>query len=75
MITIEDNDFPIEVAQKIIRGTKKAEINELQRRMRAALLPDSVSDDDTMDMFELEEIREIADYLMIYYNSHCMGGD
>jgi hypothetical protein len=28
---------------------------------------------DTMDMFSLEEIKEIADYLMVYYESHKNG--
>lgn len=26
-----------------------------------------------VDMFDLEEIKEIADYLMIYYNRHLKG--
>lgn len=72
MITIEDNDFPVEVAAKIIKGTKPAELNELQRRMRGYLLPESLTDDRTMDMFTLEEIKEIADYLMVYYNNHYL---
>lgn len=25
------------------------------------------------DMFDLEEIKEIADYLMVYYNNHLQG--
>jgi hypothetical protein len=28
---------------------------------------------DTADMFELEEIKEIADYLVTYYESHKEG--
>ena len=72
MITIQDNDFPIDAAAKIIKGTKPAELNELQKRMRAYLLPDSIEDDRTMDMFTLEEIKEIADYLMTYYNHHYL---
>lgn len=28
---------------------------------------------DTVDMFSLEEIKEIADYLMMYYESHKEG--
>ena len=75
MIIIEDNDFPVEVAVKIIKGTKPAELNELQRRMRGYLLPESLTDDQTMDMFTLEELREIAEHLIVYYNSHCMDGD
>ena len=72
MITIQDNDFPIDVASKIIKGTKPAELNELQKRMRGYLLPESLKDDRTMDMFTLEEIKEIADHLMTYYNHHYL---
>ena len=75
MITIEDNDFPIDVATKIIRGTKPFELSEFQKRMRVLLVPESIKDDETMDMFDLEEIKEIADYLMVYYNAQCMEGD
>lgn len=75
MIVIEDNDFPVDAAAKIIKGTRPAELNELQKRMRGYLLPESLKDDQTMDMFTIEEIREIAEHLMVYYNAHSMDGD
>ena len=75
MIIIEDNDFPIDVATKIIRGTKPIDLSEFQKRLRGFVLPESIKDDETMDMFCIEEIKEIADYLMVYYSSHCMEGD
>jgi len=75
MITIEDNDFPIDVARKIILGTKPLDLSEFQKRLRGFVLPESIKDDETMDMFDLEEIKEIADYLMVYYSSHYMEGD
>lgn len=74
MITIEDHDFPVEVAAKLIRGTKPADMPTIEKRLRACVLPDAI-DDETMDMFDLEEIKEIADYLMVYYRAHCMEGD
>lgn len=31
------------------------------------------NDVNEIDMFDLEEIKEIADYLMVYYNNHTQG--
>ena len=72
MITIQDNDFPVDVAAKIIRGTRPADLAEMQKRAGGWMLPDSVKDGQTMDMFTLNEIKEIAEYLMTYYNHHFM---
>lgn len=72
MITIQDNDFPVDVAAKIIRGTRPADLAEMQKRVGGWMLPDSVKDGQTMDMFTLDEIKEIAEYLMTYYNHHFM---
>ena len=54
MIEIKNTDMPITVAEKIITGTKP---------YVAALAV-------TIDMFSVDEIKEIADYLMVYYESH-----
>ena len=54
MIEINDTDLPITVAEKIINGTKP---------YVAALAV-------TIDMFSVDEIKEIATYLMVYYESH-----
>lgn len=54
MIEIHDTDLPITVADKIITGTKPAELNFI-------------------NMFDIDEIKEIADYLMVYYESHKEG--
>lgn len=48
MIQIEDNDLPITVAEKLIRGKTSKEF----------------------DMFNLEELREIAAYLAVFYTNH-----
>lgn len=64
MIQIEDNDLPITVAEKIITGTKPYNPPEFVK---------SFVTTNTQDMFDLEEIKEIADYLMTYYNSHPTG--
>jgi len=73
MIVIEDNDFPIDVAIKIIKGTRPVELSRLEKELRAAVMPGSINPEDTMDMFNLEEIKEIADYLMVYYGAHGLG--
>lgn len=63
MITINDNDLPITVAEKIITGTKP---NNLTPLMKA--LCNSAAD--TVDMFDIGEIKEIADYLITYYENN-----
>ncbi len=63
MITINDNDLPITVAEKLITGTKP---NNLTPLMKAFCY----SAADTVDMFDIEEIKEIADYLIAYYENN-----
>ena len=72
MITINDDDMPITVAEKIINGTFVVKLSPEQKALREILIG-SEDDYGNHDMFELEEIKEIADYLMIYYNSHSQG--
>ena len=67
MIQIEDNDLPITVAEKIIRGTKPYNPTPIMKAMSKAITGE---DSNTQDMFSQEEIKEIADYLMVYYDSH-----
>lgn len=68
MIQINDNDLPIMVAEKIINGTKPYNPTDLMKAFAKALTGNEHSSD-TQDMFDLEEIKEIADYLMVYYQS------
>ena len=72
MIEINDNDLPIVVAQKIISGTKPYNPTAIQRSIAKAFTGNEMACD-TKDMFDLEEIKEIADYLIVYYNSHPKG--
>lgn len=72
MITIEDNDLPVTVAQKIICGTKPYNGSPLVKGIAKALTGDETAGD-TQDMFSLEEIEEIAEYLMVYVKSHQNG--
>lgn len=73
MIQINDYDMPINVAEKIISGTREVELTPLMKTLRKGLAGEEVGDESTEDMFDLEEIKEIADYLLVYYNSHLQG--
>ena len=55
MIQIEDFDMPIDVAKKIITGTKTVELTPLMKAARKAITG-SESDNGEYDMFELEDI-------------------
>ena len=72
MIQIEDTDLPIDVAKKIIKGTMVVELSDMMKKVRKTLIGKE-EDNCEQDMFELEEIKEIADYLLVYYNSHQNG--
>ena len=69
MIQIEDNDLPITVAEKIIRGTKPYNPTPLVKSIRKVITGDE-EDEPIADMFSIAEIKEIADHLIVYYNSH-----
>ena len=68
MIEIKDTDLPITVAEKIITGTKQYNATPLTKAVVKALTGDEKAGD-TVDMFDLLEIKEIADHLMTYYES------
>lgn len=72
MIQINDNDLPIVVAEKIITGVKPYNPTPLVKKMAEVITGDEQAGD-TVDMFDLEEIKEIADYLMAYYDNHRDG--
>ena len=69
MIQIDDCTTPIEVAQKIINGTEKVEANIVDK---AVMRTFGYEEKDTVsrNMFSLEEIKEIAGYLLLYCNAH-----
>lgn len=72
MIQINDNDLPITVAEKIINGTKPYNLTPAIKALTKAVTGDEHASD-TEDMFDIEEIKEIADYLMVYYQAHQSG--
>lgn len=73
MIQIEDYDMPIQVAEKIINGTKEQQATLLDKAVYRTFMEKECGDTTSVNMFDLEEIKEIADYLMVYYNSHING--
>lgn len=72
MIEINDTDLPITVAEKIITGTKPYVATPLTKAVVKAITGSETASN-TADMFDLEEIKEIADYLIMYYESHKEG--
>lgn len=73
MIEINDYDLPIQVAEKIIGGTKKVNASQFDKVAYKAFTGKEIGETVSRDMFELEELKEIADYLMVYYNNHQSG--
>ena len=72
MIEIYDTDLSITVANKIITGTKPYVATPLTKAI-AKLITGSETAAESIYMFDIEEIKEIADYLMVYYKSHKEG--
>ena len=71
MIQIDDNDLPITVAEKIIKGTKPNKYST--DGWKALSKAVTGIECDTIDMFNLEEIKEIASYLRVYCECHEEG--
>ena len=70
MIQINDFDLPIQVAEKIIDGTKDEPASMLDKAVYRAFTGKELGETLSRDMFDLEEIKEIADHLIIYYEAH-----
>jgi hypothetical protein len=70
MIQINDFDSPIQVAEKIIGGTKEVPVSMLDKLTYKTFTGKELGETMHRDMFDLEEIKEIAGYLMVYYDAH-----
>ncbi len=70
MIQIDDYDSPIQAAEKIISGTEDVPASMLDKAAYKAFTGEELGETVHRGMFELEEIKEIADYLMVYYQAH-----
>lgn len=73
MIQINDFDLPIQVAEKIIGGTKEVPASMLDKVAYRSFTGKEIGETAHRDMFDLEEIKEIADYLIVYYEAHKNG--
>ena len=74
MIKIDNTDTPIEVAQKIINGTMEVEANMVDKAMMRAFGCKEV-EKIRRALFDLEELKEIAGYLLVYCNTHKEGAN
>ena len=70
MIQIDDFDLPIQAAEKIISGTKEMPASMLAKAAYRAFTGKEPGETISRDMFDLEEIKEIAGHLMVYYEAH-----
>ena len=73
MIQINDYDLPIQVAEKIISGTKDVPASLLDKAAYKVFTGKEIGETVSKYMFDIEKIKEIADYLMIYYQTHQKG--
>lgn len=73
MIQINNYDLPIQVAEKIIGGTKDVTASMFDKAAYRAFTGKELGETVSRDMFDLEEIKEIADYLIVYYEAHKNG--
>ena len=71
-IQIDNADTPIEVAQKIINGTMEVEVNMVDKAMMRAF-GGKEANKIRRALFDLEELKEIAGYLLVYCNTHKEG--
>jgi hypothetical protein len=71
MIQIDDFDSTITAAQKIIHGTRQAR----QPQNEAVKTLAELGGDGTVDMFSPDEIKEIIEYLSVYYDHRENYGD
>ena len=72
MIQINDNDSPITAAQKIIHGIKAAPWTPASRIGHILATGEAPKKDQCeVDMFSVDEIREIAEYLQTYWKYHA----
>ena len=74
MIQINDYDLPITAAEKLIKGTREA--NEEETNVAVEVrekLCELFGTNPAPDMFTVEELEEIAAYLMVYVEKHKNG--
>ena len=74
MIQIEDNDLPITVAYKIVSGTKPYNPTPFTKAFVSAVTGcDNAGE--KIDMFDVSEIREIAEHLLVFCRANEAEGE
>ena len=68
---MENIENPVELVKDLADRIGIHQLYAIARDMRGETEADTAGD--TVDMFDLEEIKEIADYLMTYYANHGEG--
>jgi len=66
MIQINDDDLPITAAEKIIRGTKDVKATVMDKVAYERYLGKPCGETVEKDIFDDDDIREIADHLYVY---------
>ena len=66
MIQINDEDFPITSADKIIHGTKTVKASLLDKVVYNAMVGNECNDYVEKDMFDDDELLEIAYHILAY---------
>lgn len=69
MIRINDTDLPIVAAEKIVTGVKPSNPTPIEKCLAKVITGDENAIG-TISMFDLEDIKEIADHLMVYYEAY-----
>lgn len=72
MIQINDNDLPITAAEKLINGTRPYKPTPIVKALTVAITGDDDAGE-TQDMYSVDELKEIADYLHVYCDAHKQG--
>lgn len=66
MIQINDEDFPITAADKIIHGTKMVKASLLDKAVYNTMVGEKCNNYVEKDMFDDDELREIAYHILVY---------
>jgi len=69
MVRIEDTDAPITVAEKLTTATRPYNPTPISKALAVAATGDKEAGD-TVDMLSIDELEEIADYLLLYCKHH-----
>ena len=68
MIQINDNDLPITAAEKLITGKRHYEAAPVVKAVAKAII--GKDPEEETDLFSDDELKEIAQYLLIYVRNH-----